>query len=222
MKVGIILSLLEFLLLLIFHNCFIQQQHANYINKNIIKSNNIIRTLTLLKNDINFNNDNNYEKEEDVDENRFIKRPLKQLKLYFDCDEIDGEEISEFLFEIGVLSVSVEVQSEKKGVLNDEKKWADLVKIKSWATAMLRANFPESFESDTLKEIILTAYPDANIEMEVCDIEDTDWVTQVQSSWQPQIIDDLTIRFPWHDPSETKTKMELVLEGGAAFGTGNS
>lgn len=84
-----------------------------------------------------------------------------------------------------------------------------------------RANFPESFESDTLKEIILTAYPNANIDMEVIDIEDTDWVTQVQSSWKPQIIDDLTIRFPWHDPSETQTKMELVLEGGAAFGTGD-
>jgi ribosomal protein L11 methyltransferase len=57
--------------------------------------------------------------------------------------------------------------------------------------------------------------------MELCDIEDTDWVSQVQASWKPQVIDDLTIRFPWHDPDETKTKMELVLEGGAAFGTGD-
>ena len=86
---------------------------------------------------------------------------------------------------------------------------------------MLRANFPESFQVDTLKDIITTAYPDTNFEMELCDIEDTDWVTQVQSSWKPQVIDDLTIRFPWHDPDETETSLELVLEGGAAFGTGD-
>ena len=66
---------------------------------------------------------NDYEREEDIDDDRYInnKRPLKQLKLYFNCDDVDGEEISEFLFEIGVLSVSVEVQSEKSGVLNDER-----------------------------------------------------------------------------------------------------
>jgi ribosomal protein L11 methyltransferase len=33
--------------------------------------------------------------------------------------------------------------------------------------------------------------------------------------------DDLTVRFPWHDASLIKTSKELVLEGGAAFGTGD-
>lgn len=36
-------------------------------------------------------------------------KPLKQLSIRFDCNIIDSDEISEILFELGVLSVSVEV-----------------------------------------------------------------------------------------------------------------
>jgi len=36
-------------------------------------------------------------------------KPLKQLSIQFDCNSIDSDEISEILFELGVLSVSVEV-----------------------------------------------------------------------------------------------------------------
>jgi len=48
-----------------------------------------------------------------------------------------------------------------------------------------------------------------------------DWVSNVQQNWKPQVIGDLTIRFPWHSDVVCTTPHELVLEGGAAFGTGD-
>ena len=112
---------------------------------------------------------------------------LKQLQIKFCCDEIDSDDLSEFLFELGTLSVSVEVESEKLNVLNDEKNWADLGKQKSWQTAMLRANFPRSFDENTLKSIVIETFPDVNFEFNTVGVEDIDWVSHVQESWEPQV-----------------------------------
>jgi ribosomal protein L11 methyltransferase len=151
--------------------------------------------------------------------------PLKQLQIRFNCDDVDSDDISELLFEVGTLSVSVEVESEKD-ILNDQSKWADLIKTKSWDTALLRANFPSSFNSEGLTDILEVAFPDVKFEFVVVDVEDKDWVSDVQKTWLPQVIGDLTIRFPWHIKEEStedadENQKELVLEGGAAFGTGD-
>jgi ribosomal protein L11 methyltransferase len=151
--------------------------------------------------------------------------PLKQLQIRFNCDDVDSDDISELLFEVGTLSVSVEVESEKD-ILNDQSKWVDLIKTKSWDTALLRANFPSSFNSEGLTDILEVAFPDVKFEFVVVDVEDKDWVSDVQKTWLPQIIGNLTIRFPWHIKEERtedadENKKNLVLEGGAAFGTGD-
>ena len=149
---------------------------------------------------------------------------MKQLILHFDCDELDSEEISELLFEVGVSSVSVEVESEKENVLNDEELWADLGKQRSWKTACLRATVPASFDIKALSQLISDTYPTI-IQSNSFDIENIDgnldWVSKVQADWKPQVVDDLTIRFPWHHTSQVETPHQLVLEGGAAFGTGD-
>ena len=147
--------------------------------------------------------------------------PLRQLQIHFNCDEVNSEELSELLFEVGVLSVSVEGESERPEVLNDESKWSDLQKTKSWATALLRANFASSFDANGLREILQAAYPGMRFELTIEDVADKDWVTEVQRDWKPQVINDLTIRFPWHEDSLVITSKQLVLEGGAAFGTGD-
>ena len=147
--------------------------------------------------------------------------PLKQIQIRYSCDDIDSDEISELLLEIGTLSVSVEVESMRPNVLNDEKNWSDLQRQKSWATALLRANFPKSYDDQELINIIKESFPDATLTFNTAEVEDKDWVSHVQSTWNPQVVGDLTIRFPWHNPADTKTPKELVLEGGAAFGTGN-
>lgn len=151
--------------------------------------------------------------------------PLKQLQIRFNCDDVDSDDISELLFEVGTLSVSVEVESEKD-IINDQSKWADLIKTKSWDTALLRANFPSSFNSEGLTDILEVAFPDVKFEFLVVDVEDKDWVSDVQKTWLPQVIGNLTIRFPWHIKEESsedadENQKELVLEGGAAFGTGD-
>ena len=147
--------------------------------------------------------------------------PLQQMKLTFDCTAVDPDLISELMFECGVNSVSVEVQSEKEGVMNDEANWWDLQKTKNWKTALLRANFPLSFDQDGLKDVLKASYPDIPFFFEIVDVENKDWVSFVQKDWKPTVINDLTIRFPWHNAEASKTKLELILEGGAAFGTGD-
>jgi ribosomal protein L11 methylase PrmA len=150
--------------------------------------------------------------------------PLKQLQIRFNCDDVDSDDLSELLFEVGTLSVSVEVESEKD-VMNDQTKWVDLIKTKSWDTALLRANFPSSYNSEGLLEILAVAFPDVIFKCTVVDVENRDWVSDVQKTWKPQQIGNLTIRFPWHIVEDNPFiaddyHSELVLEGGAAFGTG--
>ena len=152
------------------------------------------------------------------------RAPLKQLQIRFNCDDVDSDDLSELLFEVGTLSVSVEVESEKD-IINDQSKWADLIRTKSWDTALLRANFPASYNSEGLTDILEVAFPDVDFEFVVVDIEDKDWVSDVQKTWLPQVIGNLIVRFPWHvkevSPfSVDENQKELVLEGGAAFGTG--
>jgi ribosomal protein L11 methyltransferase len=155
---------------------------------------------------------------------------LQELRLKFDCDEIDTEILSEFLFEMGSLSVSCEVDSERNLYL-EESKWSDIIKTKNWKTAVLKAHFPATFDVSGLEELLRVTFPDVILVTEVLKLENKDWVKVVQSSWAPMVIGDLKISFPWHNetvfdddlslPYSDKINHEMMLEGGAAFGTGD-
>lgn len=147
--------------------------------------------------------------------------PLQQMTVGFDCNLIDPEELSELMFELGTLSVSVEVDKMDRSFLNDESRWGDLQKLKSWSTAVLKTIFPSSFDVTALSEILCATYPEIDFKIEVKDVENKDWISHVQQGWPPQIIGDLTIKFPWHEEIEQTTSQILTLEGGAAFGTGD-
>jgi ribosomal protein L11 methyltransferase len=146
---------------------------------------------------------------------------LRQLQVRFNCETVDSDVISEVLFEAGVLSVSVEVEDMLEDVYNDEKKWGDLQKTRSWKTAMLRANIPSSFDSAGLIDILQAVFEKDLLETCIVDVEQKDWVKSVQQNWLPQVIGDLTVKFPWHEDVESTTRYELILQGGAAFGTGD-
>ncbi|RYH28902.1 hypothetical protein EON65_10445 [archaeon] len=146
---------------------------------------------------------------------------IKQLQVLFNCDQIDPDEFSEFMFEMGCLSVSAEVITEKQEVLNDEKRWADLVKTRCWSTALLRANVQNSFDSENLISILRETYPHFLFDIKLETVALQDWVMEVQKGWRPQVIGDLTIRFPWHVEEKVTTSHVLTLAGGAAFGTGD-
>lgn len=148
-------------------------------------------------------------------------KPLKQLQFLFDCDSIDSDTISEFLFEMGSLSVSCEVATERETQLDDDTLWADLVKTRNWQSSLLRANFPCTFNLDGLVNILSATFPENSFEYRFVDVEDIDWVLHVQSTWKPIVIGDVTIRFPWHEENLISTQKQILLEGGAAFGTGD-
>lgn len=104
---------------------------------------------------------------------------LKQLQVRFACDEVDADEISELLLEVGILSVSVEVEA-MKDVLNDEAKWSDLQKQKSWDRALLRCNFPQPFDHNEIISVIRDSFPRVNFDFSIGEIENKDWITHVQ------------------------------------------
>lgn len=124
----------------------------------------------------------------------------------------------------------MEMESERPDALNEEDNWSDLGKIRSWQEALLRANFPASFDEQELRNLIALSYPDSpdnSVRIDVEYVEDKDWVSHVQQSWKPLVIGDVTVLFPWHldeaggSVESVQTKHRLVLEGGAAFGTGD-
>jgi len=156
-----------------------------------------------------------------------VGAPLRQLLIRMSCDELTPEEISELIFECGVLSCSVESTSERPEVVNQEERWGDLQKTASWATALVRATVSASFDTVGLQELLQLSYPEVRFDMDVVDVEDRDWVSHVQRAWPPQRVGPLTVYFPWHqkekeaDAIAAQTKHVLTLEGGAAFGTGD-
>ena len=164
------------------------------------------------------------EYEEETDNKYISNSPLKQMQILIDCTIIDSDELSELMFELGVLSVSCEVISEIEGRMNDEKNWEDLQKTRNWEQALLRANVANTFDIEGVKDILAVSYPEHAFDVTVTDVIDKDWVLSVQKSWTPINIDNkLLIKFPWHNEDDlrgTGHMEELVLEGGAAFGTG--
>lgn len=174
---------------------------------------------------LNLDQNSEYQQEQDFPDLLSEDSALYQLTVRFNCDEIDPEEISELVHELGTSSVSIEVDTEKTDVLNDEKKWSDLVKIQSWATSILKATIPGSFDRDALVAMLKDMYGDLLLDISVESMQPKDWVTHVQEMWQPQPVGESVICFPWHDMDALRiqypNKQPLVLEGGVAFGTGD-
>jgi ribosomal protein L11 methylase PrmA len=95
----------------------------------------------------------------------------------------------------------LQVVTEKECILNDEKRWGDLVRTQSWNTALLRANVPTTLDTSAMLEALQLMYPDVLLSegsFDIVPVEERDWVSQVQSTWPPQRIGDLLVRFPWH------------------------
>eukprot|EP01032_Pedospumella_encystans_P016852 gene16852-19206_t len=115
----------------------------------------------------------------------------------------------------------------------------------AWLAALVRLQVLPSFQINNLEQLLHSAYPALPFtitepERRTTDDTEEDWILKVQQSWPPQRIGNLTVYFPWHnrsnsadyeakvvveDASASKSwrtpKVELVLEGGAAFGTGD-
>lgn len=161
---------------------------------------------------------------------RFDKKLLesekpRQIVMKFNCSSIDPSEISDVVYELGVESVMMEMDQEKTEVpVNDEERWNDPPKFTSWDSAILKAEISPALDPKRLLKKIKDVYPlklFTDIYLE--EIEDKDWDLEIQKTWRPISVGNLTIYFPWHkdDSDHPKTKFNLTLEGGSAFGTGD-
>mmetsp|Transcript_25115 Transcript_25115/g.59272 ORF Transcript_25115/g.59272 Transcript_25115/m.59272 type:complete len:453 (-) Transcript_25115:14-1372(-) len=106
----------------------------------------------------------------------------------------------------------------------------------SWNNCDVSAHFPASVSLDWIMEIVQDTFPNLPRYNNVTIVEDKDWVLHVQQSWKPIILPPFVLRFPWHtdelvaealaekNNNDGEVSMdetvELDLQGGIAFGTG--
>jgi len=116
-----------------------------------------------------------------------------------------------------------------------------------WNTCHVSAQFPASTSLEWIMEIIQDTFPDFHLPSTYSRIENVDenkdWVLHVQQSWKPIVLPPFILRFPWHSDetveeaiqqqqqagTETESShkgsvledfVQLELQGGIAFGTG--
>lgn len=131
------------------------------------------------------------------------------------------ESLSECLFELGALSVSVEDQwadtEKEKPIFGEPGAPSDALWEKNKLTALFDAGIDPI---STLEE----AFHQLNLSLpayELEEVKDTDWVRATQSQFHPiEISKRLWITPSWHTPSDTHS-IQLVLDPGLAFGTGS-
>ena len=117
----------------------------------------------------------------------------------------------------------------------------------NWNNCHVSAHFPASISLDWIMEIVQDTFPNLPQYTNVTKVEDKDWVLHVQQSWKPIILPPFVLRFPWHTDEAVKEALgdnqariedsktssdnsnrgvaldnlvELELQGGVAFGTG--
>ncbi|CAM9837755.1 unnamed protein product [Pylaiella littoralis] len=155
-------------------------------------------------------------------------------------DELDPWYLSELLMDVGAMSVSVD--DSDLGTKDETPLLHEHVNPKAFdptipspsssgrkdmwgGSSRVVALFPREWDMagvvNTVEEVLELASP---LVFKVDDVVDKDWVKTVQEGWDPIEVGRLRIRFPWHPalpPSELGPgQVELELEGGRAFGTG--
>jgi ribosomal protein L11 methyltransferase len=95
-----------------------------------------------------------------------------------------------------------------------------------WNRCNVTAHFPASADLKLVADMVSETL-EFPLEYNVQPVPNRDWVVHVQQSWKPIMISGLVLRFPWHTQEDvqqvvgnSKVKVELQLEGGIAFGTG--
>lgn len=111
-----------------------------------------------------------------------------------------------------------------------------------WNHCHVVAHFPASTSLDWIMEIVQDTFPSLPNYSKVDKVENKDWVLHVQQSWKPIVVPPFVLRFPWHSDetvqealqeatppadssllpstSHMEDHVELELQGGIAFGTG--
>jgi len=145
-----------------------------------------------------------------------------------DTKAVEVELMSEFLMEIGAASTSI--TDHDRGTELERPVFREPgVTSCLWGRCDLTAHFPSSFDLNEVAESVRETFDLETMWIYgVEDLPDRDWVMHVQSSWKPIIVSRFLLRFPWHTSQDVRDALrgqnrdviDLQLEGGIAFGTG--
>jgi ribosomal protein L11 methyltransferase len=150
------------------------------------------------------------------------KPSFQELSFQFNCTDMDPNEITDVVYELGATGVMVEIEKERSEMVED-RVWSDLQRLRAWETASLKADLPQSLNTTEFLSSLFSLYPQNLFHnFSINESPDKDWTIEYQMMWQPVSIGNLTISFPWNsNVNITKSKYSLLLQGGAAFGTGD-
>ncbi|KAI0564581.1 Ribosomal protein L11 methyltransferase (PrmA) [Gracilaria domingensis] len=156
--------------------------------------------------------------------------PLHRIQVSIQFSE-EANFISDFLFELGALSVSVEDGfrgTDYETPIFDEPPLLGTLAAKPipilWKNAKISALYPIQCDIEQLTMLIATEFnlvesPIFSLESDLFDEKDPDtWIREVQASFVPIVVGRIRISFPWHDVDPSFTNIKL--EPGCAFGTG--
>lgn len=150
-------------------------------------------------------------------------------------EEQEPQLLCNFLMELGACSTSI-IDADR-GTCNEtplfdefdaESMTRTAVTTHVWDNCHVSAHFPASTDLQWIMDIVQETFEDLP-KYKVTNVENKDWVLHVQQSWEPIVLPPFCLRFPWHtdqvvqkklQESKVKSAVEILLQGGIAFGTG--
>jgi len=201
----------------------------------------IVLSSSISDNDVSFNID---------DDEAETVATIRSVTLCNVPKDQEPELLCEFLMEVGACSTSIidaDRGTDLEQPLFGEPTassdpWRDSVQWAApvWNRCNVSAHFPSSIDLkgvvDLIADIFPGQYPLDGRLIEI--VPNKDWVIHVQKSWKPITIGPYVLRFPWHtekdiqkalllrddnddgDNDNSGERIELKLQGGIAFGTG--
>lgn len=141
--------------------------------------------------------------------------------LILEADAADAELYSDWLMELGALSVSVEDRD--AGTERERAIFAEPGEEARgcWTSNRVVALLPENSEAEAFVAAIAARQDGRLPSWQVEEVAEQDWVHLTQSQFDPiQVSERLWITPSWHEPPAANA-VNIVLDPGLAFGTGS-
>lgn len=143
------------------------------------------------------------------------------LAIHIMTHQQDTEALSDVLFDLGALSVSIEDQAAGTNAEVPLFGEPGAPAYALWENNMVTALFDETMDGDILMQAAINQL-EVNLSYQLEAIADSDWVRKTQSQFEPICISDrLWITPSWHPIQDLGQRIYLELDPGLAFGTGS-
>ena len=141
-------------------------------------------------------------------------------QVVINVDSTEAELLSDMLFSLEALSVSIEDQYEGTELEQPIFNEPGMIVENLWNYSKISALFSNDIDIDKLMKLAITRIG-RDFKYDLSTIDDQDWVRLTQSQFDPiKVNDKLYIVPSWHDiPDPNATS--VILDPGLAFGTGS-